>query len=203
MARAVNVSQQDTKDSKGSGFDPIAPGTYNVTIFDFEIGQYKAGTANAGRDFLNVQFRISDGQKGANRRLFERIGDFARWAPKDGATEGKVNFTFFGFYRALGVDFDGVDGDVELPDYEDLKGAALAVKVAIENDDYRYGLALSEWKQNKDKANDPEAFEVKNPRPEPSDFKRNVIKDFLPEQDVDDLGADDVAVDDDDDEFDL
>lgn len=190
MARSVNVTGSDVKDSKGGGFDPIPAGTYNVTIFDKEVKQYKNG-GNAGRDYLALQLRISDGQKHSNRRLFVNVGDFPRWAPKNGKAEGSVNFLFFQFYKALGVEFpEGVDGAVDLPDYEDLDGAALAVKVVIKEDDYAFKNALKDWRGNGEKGDEPE----------PSQFLKNEVKEFLPEQDADEFA---VADEDDEDDFDL
>lgn len=192
MARSVNIAGSDIKDSKSTGFDPIPAGTYNVTIYDYEVKQVKPGSANAGRDFLALQLRISEPQKGANRRLFVNVFDFPRWAPKAGKSEGSVNFLFFQFYKALGVDFpDGVDGEVDLPDYEDLQGSSVAVKVVITQDDYRFKNARKDWI----------ASGEKGPEPEAADFLKNEVKEFLAEQDADDLATDED--DDDEDDFDL
>lgn len=176
MARTVNISGSDVKDSKGNGFDPLPAGKYNVNIYEVSEGEYKNG-GNAGRTFLKLHLKVADGQKGANRRLFVNVGDFPRWAPKPGGKDpkGSPNFLFFQFYKSLPepVEFpDGVDGAVDLPDLEDLEGALLAVKVKVVKDDYAFKKAK-------------EAGELDG-RTE-DDFLKNEVAEFLPALDAEDL----------------
>lgn len=177
MVRKQQVSGADSKASEGGGtFEPLAAGVYNVSIFDHQVKQYGNG-ANAGRDYLALQLRISDGQKGANRRVFVNVGDFPKWAPKNGKEAN--NFLFFQLYKALGVEFpDGDDiTEVELPDYEDLNGSSLAVRLKIVEDDYAFKKAVKEGQKDAVK----------------SDFLKNEVAAFLPEQDAEDLVQDSAA----------
>lgn len=188
MGRTVRVTKgaEEQAASGGGDFKPLAAGIYNVTIFEAEEATIKNG-ANAGVTGARMQFRVSDGQKGANRRLFNTVWDTERWAPKDGKKEGAVNFQFFQFYKALGVDFS-TEGDVELPEIEDLAGESLAVKVKIVHDKYNYDKAVKEGTLG-DRTK--------------GDFLTNEISEFLPEQE--DVGLDGDDEDDaaDGDEFDL
>lgn len=172
MARSVKVSGADNKASEGGGtFEPLAAGVYNVTVFDHQVKQYNNG-ANAGRDYLALQLRISDGQKGANRRVFVNVGDFPKWAPKNGKEAN--NFLFFQFYKALGVEFpDGDDiTEVDLPDYEELNGSPLAARLKIVEDDYAFKKAQKEGTLgDRTKA----------------DFLKNEVAAFLETQDEDSL----------------
>src|SRR6478609_8027823 len=170
MARSVKVSGADNKASQQSGtFEPLPAGVYNVDIYDHKIEQYKNG-GNAGRDYLNLHLRISDGQAGANRRVFVKVGDFPKWAPKNG--KEAVNFLFFQFYKALGVEFpDGDDlTEVDLPDFEDLNGSRLGVRLKIVQDAYAFKKAKDAWNGKGD-------------RPEENDFLKNEVVAFLEEQD--------------------
>jgi hypothetical protein len=120
MARkTVKVTQaaKEQAASSGGDFKALEAGKYNVTIADAEETEIGKGL-NKGVTGVRMQFRISDGQKGANRRVFNTVWDTERWAPKDGKKEGAVNFQFHQFYKALGVDMSAEE--VELPDVEDL-----------------------------------------------------------------------------------
>ena len=192
MARTVNLSGKDVKKSENTGFAPLPAGKYNVTVFDLDEGEYKNGV-NKGRPFLKLQLRISDGQKGANRRLFVNVGDFPYWKNKDGSgSDGASNFLYWQFYKSLGVVFPGKDEEDEvevvLPDLEEIEGASLAVKVKIVKDEYAYNKAMAAWEDEAEKA------EAKGkdapPRPEPDDFLKNEVAEFLPEIDPDDLASD-------------
>ena len=191
MARTVNVAGSDAKAAKGSGFDPLPAGKYNVNIFEVSEGTYKEGGANAGRTFLKLHLKVADGQAGANRRLFTNVGDFPRWAPKPGGKDpkGAPNYQFFQFYKSLpddlAVEFpEGVDGDVELPDLEDLEGALLAVKIKVVKDDYAFKKAKAEGDLDG--------------RTE-DDFLKNEVAEFLPAIDPEDLVDESAGSD----EFDL
>lgn len=205
MARKTVKVTQAAKEQAAAGggdFKPLEAGVYNVDIFDAEEAEIKNG-ANKGVTGVRMQFRISAGQKGANRRVFNTVWDTERWAPKDGKAEGAVNFQFHQFYKALG--FDLSDEEFELPDVEDLLGETLAVRLKIVADDYKYKKAHAEWApkhtaiEDKNDENLLAEWLEKNPEPKKGDFLTNEIGEFLAEQDLDD------AADDSDDEegFDL
>jgi hypothetical protein len=188
MARKVNVTKgaQEQAASSGGDYKPLDAGIYNVSVFEAEGTAIKNPVSpNNGVTGVRLHLRISDGQKGANRRLFTSVYDVERWNPKPGKTEGAVNFQFFQFYKALGIEFG--EGEVELPEIEDLQGEELAVKVKIVHDSYAYNKAVKEGTLgDRTKA----------------DFLTNEVAEFLPVQDLDDL-ADDTEDAADEDAFDL
>ena len=190
MARTVNLSGKDVKKSENTGFAPLPAGKYNVSVFDLEESEYKSPN-NKGKPMLRLQLRVSDGQKGANRRLFTNLGDFPYWGKKDGSGEdGSPNFLYFQFYKALGVVFPSKDEEdeveVSLPDLDEIEGATLAVKVKIVNDDYAYKKAQEAWIEAKDAA-EAKGKPFTEEQPEQGDFLRNEVAEFLPEIDADDL----------------
>lgn len=194
MARKVSVTKGAEEQAKSNSgvFKPLPAGkTINVSIFEAEETKIGKGL-NEGVTGARMQFKVSEGQAGANRRLFQSVYDVERWAPKEPGKEGAVNFLFYQFYKALGVSFPE-DGEVELPEIDELVGEELAVKLKIVPDTYRYDKAVAEWKAAGEKPED---------KPSKGDFLTNEIKEFLPfDDDVAEAG-DDVAADDED-EFDL
>lgn len=186
MARTtvkVTKAAQEEAAKGGGDFKPLDAGIYNVTIVDAEETTItNESSANKGTTGVRLQFRISEGQKGTNRRLFQTVYDVERWAAKPGKDEGTVNWLFSQFYKALGVN---MEGDVELPDVEDLLGESLAAKVKITVDKYKFEKAKKEGTLG-DKTQ--------------ADFLTNEISEFLPEQEVSDAPE---AEDDDEDGFDI
>ena len=189
MGRTVNVSGAAVKGSQGTAFAPLPAGKYNVSVFDLAEGEYKNGV-NKGKKFLKLQLRISEGQTGTNRRVFTNVGDFERWNPKAGKEVGAVNFQYFQFYKALGVVFPkpGEDGEVELPDFDEIEGADLAIKLKIVEDSYAYEKALGEWKDAKDKA-EAKGKPFEDEEPVKGDFLKNEVAEFLPSLDEDELAS--------------
>ena len=189
--KTVNVTEAAQQEAaKGGGdFQPLAAGIYNVTVVDAEETKIdNPKSVNNGFTSVRMQFRISDGQKGANRRLFQTVYDVERWANKDGSDPkdangvviegtGSVNWLFSQFYKSLGVDMTGA---VDLPEIEDLLGKSLAVKIKIVPDTYKYNKAAKDGTLG-DRTK--------------SDFLTNEISEFLPEQEISDV-EDDAAEDD-------
>lgn len=172
MARDLDLGGQKSEASSG-GFAPLAAGDYNVTIFDVEDATYGPKSANAGRPSLRVQLRVSEGQEGTNRRLFETIPLFARWAPTAKNPDGSDAFTFFDFFAAVRgespKDFrksfnDLVDAGENpaslLPANSELLGKPLTVVLKVENDTYAFNKAVENG--------DTDAAQ--------EDFKRNSVK---------------------------
>jgi len=184
MARTtvkVTKAAQEEAAKGGGDFKPLNAGIYNVTVVDAEETTItREDSPNKGTTGVRLQLRISEGQKGTNRRLFQTVYDVERWAGKD---EGTVNWLFSQFYKALGVN---MEGEVELPEVEDLLGEALAVKVKIVSDKYKFEKAKKEGTLG-DKTL--------------ADFLTNDISEFLPEQDLPD--APEVEAADDEDGFDI
>lgn len=163
MARKVSVSAQDVKDSKGQAFGPIPEGKYLVNIYEVKDDEFKNG-GNKGLPNINVQFQIAEGQPKANARVFQTVGLFPTWS------SGKNNFTFFQFFKAVGVVFPEDGGDLELPDNDELLGEQVVIDLKIKPDDYKYRQAFQAWEANGSKGE----------KPDPADFKRNEIGSILP-----------------------
>lgn len=130
-------------------FDPLPAGKYAVSIYEASTGEYKRG-GNIGKEFLKIQFKVLDGQPGANRRLFENIGLFDRWAPTAKNPDGSDNFTFFGFFAAVTGKtekefrqwFDATeDPFAELPSPTQLEGRKVLVNLKIVPDTYAFSKA--------------------------------------------------------------
>lgn len=170
MSLELDVKGQ-TVGEGSTGFAPLPAGEYLASVYNAELGEYKKGGLNEGRPNLNVQFRISDGQKGANRRLFQLIGLFPSWAPKPGK-DAADNFLFFQFLAAVtGKTEKEVRAEVRaaaegkgtfsFPDLADLLGKEVTLVVKIEADSYAYQKAAD----NGTLADDQTV----------EDFKRNAI----------------------------
>lgn len=161
MAFKIDISKT-TKVAEGSGgpFKPLKAGPYIATVHDAEIGEFKGEKPqrpNAGRPQVNVQFRIADGQEGANRRVFQQIGLFDTWAPTDKNPEGSDNFTFFGFFSAIQgkkeKDFraeyrEAVENpetsDFSVPSPTELLGRKVVLNLKVVPDTYAYTKAVNE-----------------------------------------------------------
>lgn len=96
-------SVQGKKFEGGGRRAPLPAGKYVASVFDAERDEYKSGPGknNGGRPLINIQFRIEDGQRGANSRHFQQVGLFPTWAPTEKNPDGSDNFTFFGAFAAL------------------------------------------------------------------------------------------------------
>ena len=172
MARKAQVTGEVSTET-GGAFKPLPAGRYEVTIFGVEEGKYKNGP-NKGRPNLNVQYRISEGQKGTNRRIFDLIPLFTNWA----GPEAKDAFTFFRFFSAvqgmsekdfrIAVKEDGAADD--LPEDDDLLGMELTLTLKVEDDDYRFDKAKEEWEKNGSKGEPPVQ----------ADYQRNRVQDVGP-----------------------
>jgi hypothetical protein len=198
VRKTVKVTQaaKEQAESGGGDFKPLEAGKYNVDIFDAEEAEIKKGP-NTGVTGVRMQFRISAGQKGANRRVFNTVWDTERWAPKDGKAEGAVNFQFHQFYKALG--FDLSNEEFELPDVEDLLGEGLTVNLKVVADDYKFKKALAEWQGVEPDEEKAEAHaKWAAGKPVKGNFLTNKIGEFLPLEDLDETVAED-----DEDGFDL
>lgn len=129
MARTVKNNAQEAKEAT-AGFTPYPAGDYLVEIIDVEQGAFKS-QANAGVPKLDVQFRIlepaetDEGRVLAGKKFKDfGIPDQPKWK------NGKVAFMYYQFYKALEVDFSK-DGDVDLPDYDDMLGMELGVTLDL------------------------------------------------------------------------
>lgn len=178
MALNLNLSSEKISEPS-SGFDPLAPGKYAATVFQVDDKEFGPKSNNAGRPAWNIQFRISDGQTGANRRVFQLVGLFPSWAATDKNPEGSDNFLFYQFFAAIqGKSEKEFRAEVKevaegkgkktlsLPDAVQALGTEVVLDLGIETDSWNYDKAHAEW-ENSGQAGD---------EPDPEDFKRNNIK---------------------------
>lgn len=158
------------QEGNDSAFAPLVAGKYQATVFDMKNGTYSATSNNPKRSLVNVQFRIANGQTGANRRIFERVGLFLNFNPKPGDDKGADNFRFYQFFAAvLGIsekDFRAKVKEVGaenlgsiLPEFDEVLGKQVTLDLGIENDTYAF---------NKAKQSDPTATQEA--------FKRNNVR---------------------------
>jgi hypothetical protein len=131
MARISLNIDQETFDSTNTDFAPVPEGKYKVTVFEVTDGEVKTGP-NKGKQRINVQFRIADGElapdgsKQGNRRLFAGINTFKGRSQKTG--EETLPFDLVGIVKALGGNAD----DLENLDTDDWLGEELEVTVVHE-----------------------------------------------------------------------
>lgn len=178
-----------TEAGKPRGFAPLEPGNYAVSLYEVTTGEYQRG-GNEGKGFVKVQFKVLDGQKGANRRLYGSIGKFPEWAPTDKNPDGSDNFTFFKFFAAVQgktekefraeVDewFDSLtekqlDEGVEFPESlvpsrSALEGRKVVVTLGVIHDKYNYDKARAQAESD---GEDPDDLN-------PDDFKTNEVKNY-------------------------
>ena len=182
MALNLNLSNE-TVSEPSNNFDPLPAGKYGVSVFNVEAKEFGPNSNNAGRDAWNIQFRISDGQTGANRRVFQMIGLFPSWAPTDKNPGGSDNFLFYQFFSAVQgkteKEFRAEVKEVKegkgkktltLPDAVQALGTEVILSLGIENDTYRFDKDHAEWESSGEIGDEPVL----------EDYKRNNIKGILP-----------------------
>lgn len=156
-----NVKKDESyKATEGGGNDPYRPfsplpaGPVAVGVYEVKEGKYKS-PANAGRDHIRVQFKVLEGQKGANRRLFSTIGIFEKWGPTAKNPEGFDNFTFFDFFAAVegksNEEFrkwfeETPDAFSKIPGPKELGGRKVIAVTKIVPDTYGYEKALAAFR---------------------------------------------------------
>ena len=175
MARKIDVGGKEISTDTGGSFAPLPVGRYEATIFSVKEGEYKS-EKNKGLPNLNVQYRISEGQKGANRRLFDLVPLSPTWK------DGKDAFRFFQFGAAVTGTTEKAfrekakeaaakkTGSVTLPDDADLLGKAVTLVVGIEDDKYNFDKAHKVWEA---------ADDADLPEPVIADYQRNTVKNVL------------------------
>lgn len=177
MAREFDTAGKAVSTDTGGAFAPLPAGRYEATIFGVDEGTYaKAKPKSGGLPYLNVQYRISEGQKGANRRVFEMVPMAPQW------NDGGDAFRFHQFCAAVtGVTEktwrEAWNASVEdkkapkpkIPDNKDLLGREVTLTLKIEDDKYHYDIAHKEWEDLPDKER------LDTPEPTIADFQRNAI----------------------------
>jgi hypothetical protein len=144
---------KSAENQSSNRFNALPAGPYAVSIQAAELGEYGPKSTNAGRPLVNVQFRILDGQTGANRRVFQKVGIFEKWAPTSKNPGGADNFTFFQFFAAVTGKtekefrawFDETDDPFdELPSPSQLEGRKLVIRLKVVPDTYGFEKAERE-----------------------------------------------------------
>lgn len=130
MGRTVAVKAKDAKSAvEGGKFKPYPEGEYIAEIIDVEEpeGGIKSGQ-NRGKPTLKVTMRFTDeNEVGAGKKYIEwGVPLFTEWA------SGKSAFLFYQFFKAVGVEFPE-DGDVDLPDNDELLGEEIGVRLTVQD----------------------------------------------------------------------
>lgn len=175
MGRSLDLSKTagEVSTESGGSFAPLAAGKYEATIVKVDEGVYKS-VANKGLENINVQFKISPGQVGANRRVFHLVPLAPNWL------NGNDAFAFHQFFSAVeGIsekDFrikvkaaKEAKEDLDLPDDVDLLGAEVTITLKVEDDDYKFKKAKTAYE-----ALSP-AAQAKSEPPKQADFQKNTI----------------------------
>lgn len=151
----------------GGGYDPLPAGTYEASIYSVDEVEFSTSPAKAAdyadnNEGWNVQYRIADGQTGANRRLFERI-----YLNPEGFPSGKDNFSFFRFADAVTngkftKEWEDPDKDAYLPDRDKIVGTPVMIRINNVVDTYAW---------NKAKKDNPDLDESRK-----KDYRTNQIQ---------------------------
>ncbi|MDF2506287.1 MAG: hypothetical protein K0Q52_146 [Microbacterium sp.] len=146
MSFAVETDQyaadalKESQSSSGNGkFPPLPRGEYQVAVVPLkkddpskrvEVADFGGTGPNGKKKVLRVALQIVDDSPLGMKRYFQvRIPLFTRFAPKDGAPQGKPAKNYFDFWGALGVsDEDLVAG--RLPDVNFMMGKRLGVTIS-------------------------------------------------------------------------
>lgn len=167
MAREIKAGTAPIKTEVNTGFKPLKAGRYEATIFALEDGEYTTAK-NKGLPNLTVQYRISDGQVGANRRHFDQFPMAPNWL------NGEDAFRFHQFgavvtdrteeeFRKYVEEQQKAGEPIELPDDADLLGFPVTLTLKVVDDDYAYKKALKT-----------------NPDAKQSDYQKNQITSISP-----------------------
>jgi hypothetical protein len=128
MGRTVAVKASDAKSAvEGGKFKPYPEGEYIAEIIDVEDAEVKNGK-DKGRPTIKVTLRFTDENEiNVGKKYIEwGLPLFGAWA------SGKSAFLFYQFFKALGVEFPAEgEGDVELPDNDELLGETIGVRLTI------------------------------------------------------------------------
>lgn len=139
MARTVTVNGTTAAEAT-SGFALLPAGDYIAKIVDVQdaVTQGKSNPVNKGLDILKVRVKIIETSNADDEGLGRQFTDFQvplfpKW------NSGGTAFTFYTFFKALGVVFPekGSDEEVELPENEDILGEEIGIKLSVEPKDSR------------------------------------------------------------------
>lgn len=179
-----NLTPEEIKQAESQGGNtPIDAGQYKATIFEVTVLDTFSEKSDyyTGKPAFNIQYRISDGQKFANRRHFERLLIAERFAPKDGAKQGTVNLSAHKFLKAFEIDpneFVQENGAFDKVKFiTALQGRSIGLNLVVKADKYQYERALKAWAD----------AGGEGPEPKQEDYKSNQLdygRPYLPVEEV-------------------
>lgn len=131
----VDTEEYNTSVADQGSFEPMPNGVYEVELLGLEIVDFTKKTESPyfGEKALAFVWRVTDSnEEFAKRRLWDRVGLF----PKFKNEKKSVNFSLMQFLAAVGITPDE-EGNIEIPDVDELLDAGLVVHVdvAVEKDD--------------------------------------------------------------------
>ncbi len=133
MGRSVNVSGADAKSAESTGFKAYPEGEYTGKIIDIKGAAFAKSGAHADKSKYpanNIQVKFTEagpGEEFVGKKFTAwQVPDFFKFA------SGKSAWLAYQFYKAVGVEFPEGDGDVELPDLDDLYGEEIGIRISYE-----------------------------------------------------------------------
>lgn len=133
MARTVGVSGADAKSAESTGFKAYPEGEYIGEIIDVKSAAFAKSGQHADKTKYpanNIQVKFTEagpGEEFVGKKFTAwQVPDFPKFA------SGKSAWLFYQFYKATGVEFPEGDGDVELPDLDDLYGEEIGIRISRE-----------------------------------------------------------------------
>lgn len=132
MARTATVSGADAKNSAG-GFKAYPEGDYIGEIIDIKTVPFAKSGAHADKEKYpanNIQVKFTEagpGEEFVGKKFTAwQVPDFFKFA------SGKSAWLAYQFYKSVGVVFPEGDGDVELPELDDLWGEEIGIRITRE-----------------------------------------------------------------------
>lgn len=130
MARTVKNNAAEAAEAT-KGFTPLKAGNYIAVITDVVEDEY-SGPNSAGIGRLTLEVKVTESPYGEGEGVGNKI-KFVQ-VPLEGKWKsGKPAFQFYQFFKALGVDFS-VDGDVELPENDEIVTEEVGIVVGFRED---------------------------------------------------------------------
>jgi len=127
----MGFQKKNAEDIYEDTFAPLPAGWYAATVYDIKVIDFSKKAGYTGNDCWNIQYKLSDGQPGANRRVFQRvyIGDTE-------FPSGSRNFTLFQFLDAYFGNNEftkrfNAGENIELPDIADVLGSSIDIQLKI------------------------------------------------------------------------
>lgn len=130
MGRSVAVSGTDAVAAESSGSFVYPAGEYIGEIIKVDETKFAKQGQHKDYNALNVKVRFTESGTGVGegkKFVAWNVPDFPKFA------SGKSAWLFYQLYKALGVVFPEGDGDVDLPDFEDILEQEIGLRLEIED----------------------------------------------------------------------